>query len=700
MAINPDVPVWRQHANLVEKLLKSVTSKKIEIACVYLHGQPDLIGCVDLVTEVAKLLKFSRVASPNLFLHISSKETDTALWTTEQKSNEDLRSVLFDNCGNINAKVSQITDGSDPFTMSGYSLTLIMDVQVAASAEDEITFGHLVSWIEGALKRMEAGYEVHIAILLLGPRLSKRTFDKMRRLIPNIQEQEVDCPSRPIQFECVLSQSKDTVAATILQGVGQGKTVLLTSCRDKEWDVENFQLGGLRESAGCFDNLGFKEELKQLEQLVVDISGSCSFSASLNLTVVLSSGLLIDTQRDAKIGQLVMDCRRLTKCELDNAMAWTYKAKQGPRSVRFLTLYSQYGYQDRVDFDEALGPAWNKELPYLVLSQIAQWGGQGGKTIKEFPTREPPDSIAWRECYVRLTTSQCIRRDEDVPGLAHLTPKGESMRDFLDGGSSNWNVAWIISCCKEDTSMSSRARHILLMMAAILQDDKLTDFLCEVFVPMFHDRIDHGYLWIAVATFFHLAITLPALRLEEIPEISPWLTYTSYDVDHVESTWRSLAAGLNLPPLIKDGEAPLTLDEIAYIDKTLLWAHLHRVVCFDDYLGTDSEGKPSKDVYSTRNMVALQSFEFLEIEDCRRLGNQETVEGGFLAIYETIKRINQDQPSRRYKYMVRGLTLVSDDVVRDIERETEQPWPQFIALVEVHLETCITLDWTRIGYED
>jgi hypothetical protein len=193
--------------------------------------------------------------------------------------------------------------------------------------------------------------------------------------------------------------------------------------------------------------------------------------------------------------------------------------------------------------------------------------------------------------------------------------------------------------------------------------------------PVVRDRADHGTLWLATGVFLSLVAkgVLFDSTPDQVDQVVPWMVFSAGMCRAIQKSIEYFGTLFDEPvaEMAMWKQTPLSPEELDQIDKTLMWAYLHKVVRFDRKPVEGGNTRNGKEISSLQDVQAYQRNEFLDIEHWRHHGNHTYRTGGFIAMYETMMKQGD-------KYIVSHLTLLPPYHLHGVEEQTGQIWPIMI----------------------
>ncbi|KAI1334628.1 hypothetical protein F5Y15DRAFT_429299 [Xylariaceae sp. FL0016] len=554
---------------------------------------------------------------------------------------------------------------SDPDNTFGTSTVVMVEVGMSPSVEEELLFGRLLLWMRQALERRNNGEDIHMALFLLGSLRSERTYASFSKIM-TVRDVSISGLHNDIAFEYLQpAQGHVTEFADIAAACIKGGKQRVFSASYPEQMC--FQL----EAMNFRDVVEYTPQ-KKLAPVAVDLGA------------FLSNGEVDSVYRDRRTGQLVKGVRQLTRWELQQDMAWVY-GSTSPTPARFLTMYTREQYLERLEGDEAAGPAFTTDIMQLVLATIQYWPG---RELEDIPQRQPADSVAWADALYRLIVLQCVTVDPDQESVYQPTSRGSIILALLLDGHE-WNEAYILALCgakTQSSALSEPARLVLIRMAAIIgmgfqkfcgpaypegrEDEPPPDAdYREQVADIVQERAAWGALWFAAGVF-----------IKEEARYS--FNFPQEDGSMVKRLGEHFLLGLTWGKMLKQrveryhelcglsmrsdrwSRIPLHADEVAEIDKSLLLAFLHNTVVCKPEQPDSSEPLVARECVSYERVLVTQKDELLPLERAITGGN-------FCAVYLDLSKTDA-------QYIVSQLTIIPGRAIRAIEAITEMKWPYMV----------------------
>ncbi|RYP67579.1 hypothetical protein DL770_008597 [Monosporascus sp. CRB-9-2] len=503
-------------------------------------------------------------------------------------------------------------------------VTIVADVELRATLAGELFFGVLLE--------LAGTSELALTILLMAPHYSHLTLKEFGRVVGDVQR--IDVPD--INPKLRIEHLGEAWAAEALAHVKQVRArdpsaaVFLSSS-------DAYDLGGWDGYAWLFDE---------------------------------------------KTSQIVRQARTITAYELQKELSWALKTTPAPETVRVFSCLTPAKAKKLQTSADPWGPAWNADLPRLILSLFGIW--PRFRKVSDLPIRRPPDEYALSEMFRRLRIVGCVARQDDEK--YGLTEKGEVVSRLLhatQGTGIDFHVSCLLSSVPSHGNRPGVQR-VIIRMAAIMTHGAgnlaapanlgarpSPQEVGNVSSGVGLKRHRMGALWMALGIYLRCA---PSGMFKDNP-------VTVHNTGHfvIDTTIGSAVFQLVLvledlfgihPAHNEIAETDLTDEEITLVEKELMWAWLHRTVGIYAATGTIF------DVVSARRVEVDQRGELLDLWEARSDPHNSRM-GGMLAIYSYLEYVPKATGGR--VLVARDLTLIPQEHFKDVEAATGIPWPTSVS---------------------
>ncbi|KAI1302451.1 hypothetical protein F5Y03DRAFT_407812 [Xylaria venustula] len=693
---------WRQHERAIEELLLGAEQS---VSALYLHGPPTSELNTTLIDYVVD--KAINGLPPKKVLYITATDLEVMLAVHpglfQAMGNNDYESPLT-----IKTAKKFCDDCDEHKANVGGDLVFMINIRMLATAAEEVMVGRILTMLQHAVRMKRDGYEIRVAVLLLGSSwVSQRTTQAFARLmqVTELSIRETLPPAEPILV------TREDLSPIIEAALDANQKLLFCADPSLEPLLAFPALKGHQDADGnglMTPNILYKRDAKQdrislLMSTSIQVDPQTLFSTPTDMSIFVTNCLAwCPGFFDQRTSQIVEAVRPLTNCEWEIVQSWKQLAMRPAQ----LYVYPPDAVENLIPGDEALGSAWGKDLMLLVLHSIETFGQDGNIPISRYPIRIPANIIAWGDRCRRLAILGCVKANRDVPGAYRLTDRGKLMLSLIQKSGLDWEVAWLLMSASTNEQLDNTCCYILVCMAAILACHPLSFVDKKGFLkkdgtpytnkdlgafsaPCLQSCVHGGMLWLYAGIYLQNMPEHTGIGDDEDVEM----------VDEVEELdsyiIMSPAVGLAIGERVKEfrpnvgrsinlgfTEKPLSNEQIASINSVLGWAFLHRVVYFEEkalnleICGLPQGTKQAKDCVSLHDIRVDQNQEFLDIEKCRAFGNQKNPNGGFFAIYNKLERIDNGNSSY---YKATGLTRIPHDVFAGIEETVQVPWPYMVA---------------------
>ncbi|KAI0879775.1 uncharacterized protein GGS22DRAFT_176782 [Annulohypoxylon maeteangense] len=290
-------------------------------------------------------------------------------------------------------------------------VNMIVDVELLASVASELFFAKLLD--RARWTREEP--PVVANIFLMSPHRSERTISAFRRHVGDVAEINVPDINPQLTLEVVKSHEFPGVvlaaAADCLEQDEESRVVVIAH------DTQFFDDAvGIRQIKR-WKHPGLDESLCA-RQISVDSEAGLSAQVS-KLRVLAFDYMSESTVLDTASGHTVKAERYLDRDEVERALSWALKTEE-PHEVRIITNLSPAIRDQMPRSDERHDPAWNEDLPFLILTLLETFRD---RPLKDLLMRRAPDDFAFTEMLLRLEMSQLVIQKNDL-GIWALTKVG------------------------------------------------------------------------------------------------------------------------------------------------------------------------------------------------------------------------------------------------------------------------------------
>ncbi|KAI0440096.1 hypothetical protein F4803DRAFT_564032 [Xylaria telfairii] len=713
---HPRFALWSGAKEVIDKHLED-TVKNPGVTVMSVTSPPASGKSTTLVQHISELARTSK--APKRVLYVVSTDVEELYISSWLQAHGIL--VTSDGVGGVRGvqvvtsetMVKMFTDQKMPWPDH---LTIVLDINWYPTVDDEVALA-LVLHRAGQIQESHRSMDIHMAIVLLMSGFeSPRTIHAFRKCTGHILRLSNN-EFHQVQLKHLKEGWKGDVRASI--GLcKEGRVVYSTGEKDMlSWRRLPFKdvvpvLEARDPSLSSNHTLRTNIDALRNDK-VLWACGEMPFAVALNnVTLVLCSGDIGHTTRlDPRITQTVYYERRMTFSEILRVLSWGVRSDQYGSSTNVVFAvpaanYAQLKEQAEPERDD-LGNAWNRDLSFLILKIFKIWPGA---RARKFPTRPFPDFLSFTDRIRGLLVVGCIERH----GVGwKCTELGlEILNIWAEMGSVlSFNVVFLLA------RLTLMVRHsrprsvvvlVLLHMAAIAQVgssafvkvNKISfnlETLIKAFAPIVPEEKRYaGYLWMALGLYLYgcrhglIDDAVPESKCSEFPEVA------GLDVDAEAGTaiaeFASVFAehlGINLGKVLEtnwDRQEP-TQDDVAMIDRELMWAWLHRIAMFWPSPLSEWEDQVT-------DMVSLQRFfismdkEPMDALRIRQLSNrQNQANGAFYALYEGINLVEKEAEAeddsgssagRWSGYYCQNMTWIPATAFADVEDKSGCIWPDAV----------------------
>ncbi|KAI1395682.1 hypothetical protein F4819DRAFT_477821 [Hypoxylon fuscum] len=692
-------PGWERVKEVVDQFLADAV-KKSGVQAMALTSMPGTGKSTELIRHIWDTVKAGDASSK--LVYVVSSDTEARLirdWltTTGGVSHEE---ASLDPREGMPITVCSVRECLPLLRQKAWDAnrTVVFDVNWYATVEDEMAFGHLMSWAKNLKEKAAGGEHIHLAIVVLMSVFeSRRTVEALEKNLGHITRLDctdyVEFPYPMLQIELIDDKWAENAGEFVRIILG-GRRILLAT--DSWMDLEDnidplfYDLMVCVPSTKDSPRDRPRNDSRNLaEANIVVLDSQIPYSSKMKrLGLFLSSGMVASRPvLVTELMQVVVKDRRLLQCEILRQQSWIWKSvgrdlSEEPPLALFLCAAGVEDLRSREESSELLGPAWNRDFMILVLASFQSWPYQH---VNHNPMRPPASHFLWVEAMHRLVMLKCIQGRGD--GTYACTELGDTIMDLYwaqEDPSYDFHVLYLLSRTKLKTHSLPVSR-VLVRIAALAHVGfrELYRYYTELGVealrrcapPLTRDRAHAGAIWMGLG--IHL-----------LCEAKDWYEGRAEDqwkpVDGVRarcSTSRKvnqevakLESYLGLPPAQNHDwiYEPLTRDELGMIDQELMWAWLHRIAFFKER-ESPSGVDIAVDCVSLADMGVVTRAEPLHSESIRNYCKEVTTgKGVFFACYLSL------EGDSNKKLHGKDLTWIPPEAFQEIPKETGLTWPQVV----------------------
>ncbi|KAI1374720.1 hypothetical protein F4677DRAFT_446985 [Hypoxylon crocopeplum] len=476
-------------------------------------------------------------------------------------------------------------------------LTILVDVELRASAFEEIFFGLL----------MELARNETLNIFLMAPHRSPRTISAFQRV------------TGPIAHRAIIStcDSVDLVGTFEDSEIGEitSSNVALSMKHD-----------GNQSSTDPVQIFAVDPELGPA---LVNVSG---------VRLLVSYGTTQWVVFDKSTSQLLL------------------KRKPDGKAVEHCVMMSETSYKKLLVLNGPWGPAWNAHMSLLVLWICDMWPGW---RYDDMPVGDPPDKFALDETVRRLQMTGFLTRSGAGRGAGmRLTREGEHALELMRESPDRVDIH-VASLLVAARSEKPRVQRALVTMAAISSRN------AGDFYTMEYLETDGGLS--PQAVFDQCAginLQYPSAVIRGCTMVNPAEGF------EIKRTIDQFAMSLGIDAPTPDmAVTMLTNEEIATVERRLMWAWLYRVLY--RVVGISCVESHAFDISSCHDVFPDWGAEIIDVE--AKMRDSENVRlGGFFAIYDSLElRV----VGNKEIHVPQGFTIIPQRLFREVEEKTDISWP-------------------------
>ncbi|KAH8162741.1 hypothetical protein CIB48_g5501 [Xylaria polymorpha] len=536
-------------------------------------------------------------------------------------------------------------------------LTIVLDINWYPTVDDEVALA-LVLHRAGQIKESHRLMDIHMAIVLLMSGFeSARTIQAFKKCLGNMKHVRIKGYHIP-PLTYLEGDWKNDVRRSIGSWDRRGR-MIVAGDDDVYWwrrlplEEELGEALVARDPTVPGDWI-LEENFSSLKKhKAIFVHGEVPFAVGLrNVTLVICSGEMEGSVRlDPGILQAVPYKRQMTISEVIRVLSWGVRSDQYGSSTNVVFAAPVEGYGDLKEPDrDDLGKAWNQDLPFLLLKILKVWPGL---TVNRLPTRPCLDFHALTDRMRRFVILDCIKEQ----GMGwKCTELGLEILDIWAklGGTMSFNVVFLLA---RVTLMIRHSRPgllvvVLLHMAAIAHvgTKSITDAVPESAYSKF--------------------LEVPGLEVDtEVGSNIAELVFT-------------FAQYMGIPLTKVDDNnwdwSILTQDDVATIERELMWAWLHQTVMFWPSPYTEADDVVT-DMVSFEKFSISMDREAIEVSLVREESKrQNKASGAFYAIYEGVEEDQGSSAGRESRYRCQGVTWIPGTAFVDVESKSGCLWPDAV----------------------
>ncbi|KAI8950549.1 hypothetical protein F4801DRAFT_602279 [Xylaria longipes] len=587
-------------------------------------------------------------------------------------------------------------------------LTIAFDINWYPTVDDEMA---LALVLHRACQVKESDH-VHMAIVLLMSGFeSTRTIQAFRKRLGDISQVILDQHHHYPGVVRLEGSWREDVRGNIGNWNGEGRMVV----GGRMADVDSWR--GLGEDGPCpipepqdptvSRGYTLEENLETLdEEAIIVARGEVPFALGLgSVRLVICTGEIGHVARfDAAISQTVIYNRRMMLPEILRVFSWGIRSDQYGAGVGPVFADAAPGLEEAAEPDrDDLGHAWNRDLSFLILNIFKVWPGL---ELCRLPTRDPLDTFSFTDRIRGLEILGCLEGQGEGWKCSELGMEILKVRGEM-GPTLGFNVAFLLARVvlmrRHSGHRNPLVARVLIHMAAIAHRGSSEFFAIkqnidkQTLVRYFpsvipKDKWYAGSLWAGLGLYLrgcrHLWFSEEGEEEEEEePTISP---IDGMQIDAVAGSFiaklaQKFAAYTRVPlGKLEDtnwDQASLTEDEIATIDRELMWAWLHRIAMFWPTPMHETDDVVT-DVVSFEKFGISMDREAIDAAHLRQESAKQNESGGaFYAIYEALVDGGRDLPAegRRRRYTCQDVTYIPGTAFGDVEHECGIIWPDAVS---------------------
>ncbi|KAI4864217.1 hypothetical protein F4820DRAFT_470840 [Hypoxylon rubiginosum] len=562
-------------------------------------------------------------------------------------------------------------------------VTIMADVELRASVAGEIFFGKLAELVR---KNKPA-----VNLLLVSPHRSLRTLRAFQEIVGTVCEIVVPDANPQLRVKTIEGHDWMDKAARLADDVLR---------KDKDAKV----FFGMSDASYLFSYLARQataevtfvnqlnvDDLKNLVKdrvLVVDPELSVS-AHTHGLRLVVSQCTAESVMFDTATSQLLQRERAMTLREVEQEQSWAFKTSSEPEDVEVYVAMPENRYRHLKRSCDPWSPAWNVHLPWLALRIFSTWPDTN---TGDLPIRRPPDVFAFSETIGRLARMGLLQQDKDGKGKYSCTRLGVHAFSWMNmwthiGANATYQLqvhaAYLLAVATTKKDPPKVVR--VLIRLAVISAAGIGNF-CAIADPargrpsasairaecegIGRELFWKGALWTALGVY-HKGLARHDFRFDSPVTLQrgQMLLDPSKGFE-ISQAITKIEASLGLPaPADEIQDTFLNNDEVATVERHLMWAWLHRIVG----IRCKGAGDLAFDVASGHPVEVNESAELFGIRYVTNLPKNQIV-GGIFAIYDRLVRSEGGKVVKAH-----DLTFIPQDLYQEVEKKTGLSWPLPIA---------------------
>ncbi|KAI1774833.1 hypothetical protein F4818DRAFT_416866 [Hypoxylon cercidicola] len=563
-------------------------------------------------------------------------------------------------------------------------VTIMADVELRATVAGEIFFGKLLELVKKN--------EPVVNLLLVSPHQSARTKSAFEQVVGQVHEIEVPNINPQLQVHTIEGNDWKEQVAGLVEQVYRANTEakIFVGTSDGGYidpiahknDKEIVHLKGPNVN-GLHEAFAGKERIFAIDPEVA-VSAPTD-----NLELVISEGTTRAVLFDTMTSQLVACKRSMTRREIELEQSWALKTSLHREDVG---IYMVTANNKRPNITtDPWSRAWNVHLSWLTLRIFSTWPDTNPGDL---PIRRPPDVLAFTETMNRLVVMGLLEQD--------LEGKGRYSTTILGGRALRWMTWWATLPLNATDQLQVHTAY-LLAVASMKQDPPnvirvlirlaaITACGISKFcvsnskrgrpsrsaVEAQCDGIGRrlcwkGALWIALG-IYQKGMAKDDFRGDSHRLLErDWALVSAGLGYEIQQSVEAIEKCIGLGPAADEIQYTLlNADEVAAVERYLMWAWLHRVIGIRCERGEDT----AFDVVSAHLVEIDEARDLFDIRKMTDSPEHQRI-GCIFAIYDRLVRCEPGHPMmNKGKHLsALDLTFIPRELYREVQKKIGLKWP-------------------------
>ncbi|OTB08558.1 hypothetical protein M426DRAFT_19215 [Hypoxylon sp. CI-4A] len=575
------------------------------------------------------------------------------------------------------------------------SLTYILDINWYSTVEDEVLFGQLVQGV-GEKKGKDLGVAV---ILFMSDFESGRAVNALEKGIGNVSRCNYSADHLPtpeklrIAFVDNYDRWTDRIKLEEQDANDKNYRIVVGSL---DWvDLPGISIDAVFHEVPN-EEVPVEERVQAdltalIEKATVAIDPKTPYSLKISrLATFISPGETSVVPRlDTNILQVVIKRRKLLQCEIRRQQSWLVKSVNVTTSptLRFLANMSEEEFHDRDQSAEDLGPAWNDEFMFMALALFHHWPNED---LNRMPVRKPVRHLALVDTVKRLYVLRCITEGTRL-GTFRCTDLGSALMEWYYGVKDplrrDFHAGYLLCQTKIDSRDANTSKLIariaaiaacgsvgsLLLRGEPAEDEELAE--CCVFFP---SKTYAGAIWVALGLYM-LYESDPSLSTRDQDGNVVYQGFIMHRVmlGRIQGMVPQFEEYLQADSLPRSQGnmlyQALTNSQIAFIDRQMMWAWLHRIVMLRLNPQSPPREYPVVEMGTMEDIAVNLESEVIRVEPIQQYCENLTGGRSIFAFYSTL----QDVPGSVLQ--AASLTWIHPRCFGEVQERTGIRWPDAVA---------------------